>query len=122
VSAPRWLVLPVAAVLLVAAVIWVQLANGGGRYEPLQTADPCVERVVVSQATGIDALTERLVLLGIDGAACRLGVSREALTLDLAQPGERTDAEVEALRAAQSADRAEIDDILATLDPVLKEA
>lgn len=30
--------------------------------------------------------------------------------------------EVEALRAAQSADRAEIDDILATLDPVLKEA
>ena len=31
-------------------------------------------------------------------------------------------AEVEALRAARAADRAEIDDILATLDPVLKEA
>ncbi len=30
--------------------------------------------------------------------------------------------EVEVLRAARSADRAEIDDILATLDPVLKEA
>jgi hypothetical protein len=96
---PRWLALPVVAVLLVAGVVGVQLANGGGRFEPLQTADPCVEREVTSQATGIDALTERLVLLGIDGAACRLGVSREALTLDLAQPGERTDAEVEALRA-----------------------
>lgn len=37
------------------------------------------------------------MLLGIDGAACRLGVSREALTLELAQPGPRTDAEVDAL-------------------------
>jgi len=45
----------------------------------------------------MDGLTERLVLLGIDGAACRLGVSREALTLELAQPGPRTDAEIDAL-------------------------
>ena len=39
------------------------------------------------------------MLLGIDGAACRLHVSREALTLELAQPGTRTDAEIDALRA-----------------------
>jgi hypothetical protein len=45
----------------------------------------------------MDGLTERLVLLGIDGAACRLHVSREALTLELAQPGVRTDAQIEAL-------------------------
>ena len=51
-----------------------------------------------SRAEGIDGLTERLVLLGIDGAACRLDVSREALTLELAQPGTRTDAEIDALR------------------------
>ena len=38
------------------------------------------------------------MLLGIDGAACRLRVSREALTLELAQPGPRTDAQVDALR------------------------
>jgi len=56
-----------------------------------------VERTVTSQAEGIDALTERLVLLGIDGAACRLEVSREALTLELAQPGARTDAQIDAL-------------------------
>jgi hypothetical protein len=96
---PRWVGLPVAALVLVIGVIGVQLANGGGTYEPLQPADPCVERTITSQADGIDGLTERLVLLGIDDAACSLGVSREALTLELAQPGARTDAEIDALRA-----------------------
>jgi hypothetical protein len=89
--------LPVAAVALVCGVLGFQLAHGGGTYEPLHPADPCVARTVTSKAEGIDALTERLVLLGLDGAACRLHVSREALTLQLAQPGPRTDAEVEAL-------------------------
>jgi hypothetical protein len=91
--------LPVAALFLVSGVLGVQVAHGGGSFEPLQPADPCVARAVSSRADGIDGLTERLVLLGLDGAACRLHVSREALTLELAQPGTRTDAEVEALRA-----------------------
>jgi hypothetical protein len=91
--------LPVAAVVLVAGVLGVQVANGGGSFEPLRPADPCAARTVTSQAGGIDGLTERLVLLGIDGAACRLHVSREALTLELARPGTRTDAEVDALHA-----------------------
>ncbi|KRC65144.1 hypothetical protein ASE12_10430 [Aeromicrobium sp. Root236] len=99
-SAPRrWIGLPVAAVVLVCGVVGVQLANGGGDYEPLRPADPCVERTVNPQATGIDGVTERLVLLGIDGAACRLHVSREALTLELAQTDEPTDAQIDALRA-----------------------
>jgi hypothetical protein len=89
--------LPIVAVVMVSGVLGVQVANGGGSFEPLQPADPCVERTVTSRADGIDGLTERLVLLGIDGAACQLGVSREALTLELAQPGVRTDAEIEAL-------------------------
>jgi len=89
--------LPAAALVLVSGVLGVQVANGGGSFEPLQSADPCVARTVTSQADGMDGLTERLVLLGIDGAACRLGVSREALTLELAQPGPRTDAEIDAL-------------------------
>jgi hypothetical protein len=95
----RKLGLPAFALVVVSGVLAVQLANGGGTFEPLASADPCVEREVDSQADGIDGLTERLVLLGIDGAACRLGVSREALTLQLAQPGTRTDAEIDALRA-----------------------
>ena len=89
--------LPAAALALVSGVLGVQLANGGGTFEPLRSADPCVARTVTSRAEGMDGLTERLVLLGIDGAACRLHISREALTLELAQPGVRTDAEIDAL-------------------------
>jgi hypothetical protein len=90
--------LPALGVALVSGVLAVQLANGGGRFEPLRPADPCVERVVTSQVDGIDGLTERLVLLGVDAAACRLGVSREALTLELAQGGgDPTDDEIDAL-------------------------
>jgi hypothetical protein len=91
--------LPAVALALVGGVLGVQVAHGGGDFEPLHSADPCIARHVTSQAEGIDALTERLVLLGIDGAACRLHVSREAFTLELAQPGPRTDAQVDALRA-----------------------
>ncbi len=92
----RKLGLPAFALVVVSAVLSVQLANGGGTFEPLKSADPCVEREVDSQADGIDGLTERLVLLGIDGAACRLEVSREALTLELAQTSTPTDAQIDA--------------------------
>ncbi len=94
----RWTALPVLAVALVAGVLAVQVGHGGGSFEPLHPADPCVEREVTSRAEGIDALTERLVLLGVDGAACRLHISREALTLELAQSDDPTDAQVDALR------------------------
>jgi hypothetical protein len=95
---PRWAALPVVALILVTGVVGAQLANGGGTYEPLRPADACVERPVTSRAEGIEGLTERLVLLGVNDAACILGVSRESLTLRLAQPGTRTDAEIDALR------------------------
>ncbi len=97
-SVPRWLGLPLAALLLVVTVIGVQLAHGGGTYEPLEPADACVDRPVTSQAVGIEGLAERLVLLGVDDAACTLGVSREELTLDIARSTEPTDAEIDALR------------------------
>ena len=90
--------MPAVAMALVGGVLAVQLANGGGTFEPLHPADPCVERTVTSQVDGIDGLTERLVLLGIDGAACRLDLSREALTLELARSDEPTRAQVDALR------------------------
>lgn len=95
---PRWIGLPIAAVVMVGAVLGIQLANGGGTYEPLRPADACIERPVTSQADGIDGLTESLVLLGVNDAACTLGVSREALTLEIAQSGSPTDAEIDALR------------------------
>jgi len=90
--------LPAVALGLVMGVLGVQLAYGGGTYEPLRPADPCDARTVTSQSEGIDGLTERLVLIGVDDAACSLGVSREALTLELADPGTPTAAEIDALR------------------------
>ena len=91
-------VLPGLALVLVAGVLGVQVARGGGAYEPLQPTDACTEQVVTSRAEGIEGLTERLVLLGVADAGCTLGVSREALTLELARSTGVTDAQVDALR------------------------
>jgi hypothetical protein len=90
--------LPALAAVLVSTVLAVQLANGGGHYSPLRPADSCVTRPVSSVSTGIDGLTEELVLTGLDAAACQIGVSREAFARQLAQPGARTDAQINALR------------------------
>jgi hypothetical protein len=55
---------------------------------------------VTPVSTGIEGLGENLVLLGLDGAACRLGVTREALVLQLARSNNSpTDAQIDALRA-----------------------
>lgn len=95
----RELLLPMLSVGLVAAVLGVQVAQGGGDFVPTRTADPCLQRDVTPVSGGIDGLAEALVLLGLDGAACQLGISREGLVLELAEDRERTDDEVEALRA-----------------------
>jgi hypothetical protein len=98
-AGPRVLLLPAFALALVTGVLGIQLAYGGGTFEPLRPADPCAVRGVSAQASGIEGLSERLVLLGLDGAACGLHVTREALVLELAQPGPRSPAQVAALRA-----------------------
>ena len=56
--------LPAVALALVGGVLAIQVRNGGGSFEPVRPADPCQERTVTSRDTGIDGLTERLVLLG----------------------------------------------------------
>jgi len=121
---PPLVALPALALVLVCGVLGVQLANGGGRFAPLASADPCIARTVTSQSEGIEGLTERLVLIGIDGAACRLQVSREALTLELAQPGPRTDAEVDALREGllEAVQRMEADGTLPPASDLVDEA
>jgi hypothetical protein len=91
--------LPALAAVLVSGVLAVQLANGGGHYGPLRPPDSCIAKPASSVSTGIDGLTERLVLTGLDAAACQLGVSSAALALQLAQPGTHTDAQINALRA-----------------------
>jgi hypothetical protein len=95
----RAVALPAIAAALVSGVLGVQIANGGGDFAPTRPAQPCAHRTVTSVSTGIEGLGERLVLLGLDGAACRLHLTREALALQLAQSGTPTDAQVDALRA-----------------------
>jgi hypothetical protein len=79
------LALPLIAVLLVAAVLGVQIAAGGGDYVPLKPADPCIQRPAAPIQPQLEALAEQVVLLGLDNAACQLGVSRERFVLALAQ-------------------------------------
>jgi hypothetical protein len=63
-------------------VIGAYLLAGGASYQPLEVADPCEERPVSVLAER--GVLEGIVLSGLDGAACELGVSREELTLALA--------------------------------------
>ena len=80
----RRLVLPLIAVLLVAAVLGVQVAAGGGHYVPRRPANPCVARPIAPTQPQLEPLAQQIVLLGLDSAACRLGISRERLVLALA--------------------------------------
>ena len=80
----RRLALPLIAVLLVTAVLGVQIAAGGGHYAPLRPANPCTPRPVPPIPPQLEPLAEQIVLLGLDSAACRLGISRERLVLALA--------------------------------------
>ena len=80
----REFVLPLLAVLLVAVVLGVQVNAGGGDYVPRRPADPCDARAVPPIPPRLEPLTERIVLLGLDRAACRLGIPRERLVLSLA--------------------------------------
>jgi hypothetical protein len=67
----------VAAVALVAA----ELAAGAS-HSSVEIANPCKQRALFP-GHGIDATVQRVVLEGLDGAACRLHTSREELVLSL---------------------------------------
>ena len=71
------------ALVAAVAVPGVYLALGGGSYMPSGVADPCKTRAWTSPANATQ-LTQQLASSALDGAACTLGVSREELTLALA--------------------------------------
>lgn len=64
------------------------LAMGGGSYESTVVADPCTTRQRPS-ASGVERLAEQIVLSTLDGIACEVGSSREALVLALPDAGSR---------------------------------
>ena len=68
----RRLGLPLIAVLLVAAVLGVQIAAGGGHYAPLRPANPCTPRPIPPIPAQLEPLAEQIVLLGLSNAACRI--------------------------------------------------
>ena len=83
----------------VAAVIVPYAALGGASYAPTPLADPCVTREW-RQPDGLSEALEQVALSGLDGAACKLGVSREELVLAL-----RDDAALDEFAAANALDR-----------------
>ena len=82
-SAHRPAYVALAALLVAAAALLVvELGLGATHYGSSKLADPCRPRAFAG--SGLDATVQRVVLDGIDGAACRLGTSREQFVLSLA--------------------------------------
>ena len=69
-------------------LIVVYLALGGASYAPAKVADPCAPRDW-RNPSGLSEVGEQIVLSGLDGAACELGVSREKMVLALANSDSR---------------------------------
>jgi hypothetical protein len=123
-SSLRTAALPLLGAVLVSGVVGAQIAYGGGAFTPLRPDNPCSVREVTSVSTGTDGLTERLVTLGLDRAACRLGTSREALLLQLASQDSQPDAQINALRAGllDAVDRMKADGTLPSASDLVDQA
>lgn len=73
----------VALVMGATGLIGGELANGAADAGALAVRDPCEPRSGYP-GEGLDAVLQRIVLDGLDGAACELGTTREELVLSLA--------------------------------------
>lgn len=76
------LLVGVAAVAAV-ALVGIYLAAGGASYTPAETRDPCQHRAWTNPED-LEEIAQQFTLSALDGAACQLGVSREALAQALA--------------------------------------
>jgi hypothetical protein len=105
----------VLATLFAAAVVLVgvELALGAAHAGGVRLGDPCVSRTFARD------IVQRVVLQGLDHAACRLQTSREELVLSLTSRSQRREEALRAglLRAVDDAvQRGEIPGLLA--DPL----
>ena len=66
-----------------AFLVGVEVARGAADAGALAVKDPCEPREAFP-GEGFDATLQRIVLDGLDGAACELGTTREELVLSLA--------------------------------------
>jgi hypothetical protein len=83
VKAAAWVL--VALLLSGAALVGVELGKGALDEPAPKIANPCQPRE--GRTGGIDATIQRIVLDGLDGAACRLHTTREELVLSLGGSG-----------------------------------
>lgn len=65
------------------ALVALYLALGGASYAPAKVANPCAPREW-RNPKGLEETAEQIVLSGLDGAACKLHVSREEMVLAFA--------------------------------------
>jgi hypothetical protein len=81
-------VLVIGAVVASLALVGAYLAAGGSSYAPEKTQNPCKPRPW-SNPQSLGEIANQFTNSALDGAACKLGVSREALALALATPEAR---------------------------------
>lgn len=79
----RGFLLVVGAVVVSLALVGAYLAAGGSSYTPEKVQNPCEPRPW-SNPQSLGEIANQFTVSALDGAACKLGVSREALARALA--------------------------------------
>ncbi|MGV1048978.1 MAG: hypothetical protein ACOYD4_10705 [Solirubrobacterales bacterium] len=70
--------LVIGAIVASLALVGAYLAAGGSSYTPEKTRDPCKHRAWTNPQS-LGQIANQFSISALDGAACRLGVSRETL-------------------------------------------
>jgi hypothetical protein len=78
-------VLVIGAVVASLVLVGAYLAAGGSSYEPEKVQNPCNPRPW-SNPQSLGEIANQFTISALDGAACKLGVSRETLARALATP------------------------------------
>ena len=78
----------IGAIVASVALVGTYLGLGGADYKPAEVADPCAMRDW-REPDGFQEVAEQIVLSGLDGAACELGVTREEMVLALGSAASR---------------------------------
>jgi len=73
------------ALVAAVALVGIYLVAGGSSYAPAKTQDPCKHRPW-RNPEGLEQIAEQFSFSALDGAACKLGVSRETLAQALVTP------------------------------------
>lgn len=84
----RGRVLVIGAALASLVLVGAYLAAGGSSYEPEHVQNPCQPRPW-SNPQSLGEIANQFSISALDGAACKLGVTREALARALASPEAR---------------------------------